>query len=330
MDPSPLLPAPSRLVHERGIPAFGMYQGTVGMLSWQPLTLAPWHRLTRKLHHKRWQYAAFAHDNYFIGVAVVDLGWCSTAFAYLFDRQKREVTASFSADGLPGLSAKIEDRAFGHARFCAGGGKLVFTREAGRMLLEVRTPALRIAAHITLAPEVPTLCAIAPANHLAHSTHKTGGLSVSGYADTNGSRYSLDGAIASLDASNGLLARHTAWRWASAHNHELGFNLQDGYMGDAENAIWLHGKLLRVGKVRFDYSPADPMAPWHIHSDDGLVDLRFTPEGIRSENKNLLIAASRYVQPIGTFSGVLLDPASGARHIVSALTGVTEDHASRW
>jgi hypothetical protein len=101
-------------------------------------------------------------------------------------------------------------------------------------------------------------------------------------------------------------------------------------MGDAENAIWLYGRLLRVGKVSFDYSSSDPMAPWSIHSDDGLLDLRFTPEGMRSENKNLLIAASRYVQPIGSFSGVLTDPASGARHIVDRLAGVTEDHASRW
>ena len=45
------------------------------------------------------------------------------------------------------------------------------------------------------------------------------------------------------------------------------------------------------------------MAAWQLRTEDGLLDLTFRPEGLRREDKNLLVAASRYVQPIGVFSG---------------------------
>ena len=325
-----LPPAPGQLVLEHGAPAFGMYQGIVGRLDWRPLRATRYQRLTRKLHHKRWQYAAIAHPDYFIGVAVVDVGWTSTAFAYLFDRQRRQIVAALSANGLPGLSARVQDRAFGDATFRAGRYRLVFVRTGSRLELTIQSPQLQLAAQIDLADMPPVLASIAPANWLAHSTHKTGGLNVSGTVDCLGRCYSLDGAVASLDYSNGLLARETRWRWASAHSLELGFNLQQGYMADAENAVWLHGRLIRVGPVEFDFDPQQPLQPWHIGDASGQLDLTFTPEGARSENKNLIIAASRYIQPIGRFNGQIIDPANGARHVVQDMTGVTEDHVSRW
>ena len=330
MDPSPLLPAPRQLVHERGIPAFGMYQGVIPHLNWHRLPLSPLARLTRKLHHKRWQYAALAHDACFAGIAVVDLGWSSAAFAWLFDRQAGREIAAFSATGLPG-GARLDDTAFGHAAFRSRAGRIAFSRDGDgdRVGVEVDSRTLKLAAHLLL-DDTPVLAAVAPANYLAHATHKSGGLEVVGFADATGQRFSLNGAVGSLDASNGLLARRTEWRWASAHDRGLGFNLQSGYMGDAENAVWLDGRLVRVGAAHFDYDPADPAAPWRIKSDDGVVDLVFTPEGLRREDRDLVIAASRYVQPIGTFSGVLRDPASGACRVVDRLCGVTEDHHSRW
>lgn len=325
-----LPPAPAKLVHERGIPAFGTYRGQIDHLSWQALQLSPWQRLLRPLHHKRWQYAALAHEHYFIGVAVVDVGWISTAFAYLFDRRQRCLLADFSADGLPLLSAQLEDRPFGDATFQRGGQRIAFRRAEQRLELTINTDGFKLAAHIALPAADQTLAVIAPANWQAHATHKSSALSVSGFAEAGGERFALDGASASLDASNGLLARETRWRWASAHAPGLGFNLQAGYMGDAENAVWLDGQLLPVAAAHFEYDATNPLAPWHIHTEDGAVDLQFHPEGARAENKDLFIAASRYIQPIGHFSGTLIHPETGRAYPVQQLAGVTEDHYSRW
>ena len=328
--PLPLPKAPATLVHERGVPAFGMYHGTVGTLSWRSLKAPLLKRLTRQLHHKRWQYAAISHADFFIGVAVVDTGWCGSAFAYVFDRQRRQIIASFSRNGLPLLSTQIENRSFGDATFRHGKSCIAFRRAEKRLELTINTAELQLAAHICLPAEQSVMTAIAPANWLAHATHKSSALAISGYVHCDRWQRDLADASASLDASNGLLARDTRWRWASAHSADIGFNLQAGYMADAENAVWFGGEPYRVGAAQFEFDPQQPLVPWHIHTKDGLLDLVFTPEGVRQDDKELFIAASHYVQPIGTFSGQITHPATGKVFFINGLTGITEDHHSRW
>ncbi|WP_434632218.1 DUF2804 domain-containing protein [Chromobacterium sp. CV08] len=325
-----LPPAPLRLTTAAGAAAFGAYQGIVPEADWRALALTPLQRLTRRLHHKRWQYVAIAAADFLIGAAAVDVGWNGTAFAYLFDRRAGRVAAAASANGMPGFGVSVAEQAFGDARFRFGGVDLRFARGGDALRLTLTSRELQLDATMDLAAMPPVLAAIAPANYLAHSTHKSGGLPVRGEARCAAGRFDLAGAVASLDHSNGLLARETRWLWASAHGRGLGFNLQQGYMGDAENAVWLDGRLFAVGPVVFDYDAGAPLKPWRIRSADGLVDLVFTPEGARREDKNLIVAASRYVQPIGRFDGALTDPADGARHRVEALAGVAEDHLSRW
>ena len=327
----PALPAaPDCLLDTRGLPRHGRYQGHIAHLDWQAMPLSLPQRLLRPLRHKRWQYLALTHADYVIGLAVVDVGWTGAAFAYLFDRCQGRLLADVAADGFPLHGAHIADQAFAAARFASRKLSVRFSPQERRLTVEVQSARLQLAAHLDLASTPPVLAAIAPANWLAHSTHKSGALHVSGFADCQGQRFSLDGAVASLDYSNGLLARDTDWRWASAHSPTLGFNLQQGYMGEAENAIWLQNQLYPLSAVRFDFDPQQPMHAWQICSEDGLLQLQFTPEGLREKNQNLLIASSRYIQAIGRFDGYLTDPRSGSRHVVQALCGVTEDHYARW
>jgi len=178
----------------------------------------------------------------------------------------------------------------------------------------------------------PTLLAVGPVAEggSVHATQKSGGLPLWGSVRCGAVGYSLDDGVASFDYSNGLLARETEWRWASAHSLDLGFNLQAGYFGAHENALWLDGQLYQLGRAHFDFNPDNPLAPWHVWTDDDLLDLHFRPEGARREDKNLWIAASRYIQPIGTFSGWVRASADSPKRIVAQLAGVTESHRSRW
>jgi hypothetical protein len=153
---------------------------------------------------------------------------------------------------------------------------------------------------------------------------------VTGWVEVDAQRWSLDRAVACLDASNGLLAHETAWRWACAHRIDLGFNLQQGYFGGQENALWLDRELIPLGAARFTLDPSQPLAPWHIETDDGLLDLTFRPEGARSQDRNLLLVASHYIQPVGTFEGQVRRSRSSPAVAVKGLLGVTEDHRSRW
>jgi hypothetical protein len=316
-----------------GQPAHGRYAGPITRIDWSGLRERPsW--LWRKLHHKRWHYVGLGHDEVFIGVAIVDLGWACSAFAYCFDRRRRRLLADWSQDGLPGLQAGVSDAPLEHARawFRGPGARLELRHQPDdSLLLHVRTRSLRIEARLDLEAMAPPLLAIGPIDDgVAHATQKTTALPVLGWAEAEGQRFDLDGAWAAVDASNGLLAHDTAWRWASAHRPDVGFNLQQGYFGNQENVLWLDGRPIALGAAHFEFDAARPLDRWRVRTEDGLLDLVFTPEGARAANKNLGFAASRYVQPVGTFAGLVRASKEATPRQVGNLLGVTEDHHSLW
>jgi hypothetical protein len=322
--------APQSVVGQDGMPAFGRYAGQAASFDWAGLS-APYRRSAwwRRFHHKRWHYVALACDELFCAVAIVDLGWTSTAFAYAFDRREGKIIASFSQDGIPGLSAQLADHAGAESRFRFLSKHITIGTRDGAQWLALRCGQFQIDAQF--AGTGPLLLAVGAVDGgSVHATQKSPGMALQGEVRIGARRFSLDGGVASIDYSNGLLARDTDWRWACGHSLALGFNLQAGYFGANENALWLDGKLIALGAARFDFDAANPMAPWQVSTADGLLELEFTPEGMRHEDKNLIIAASHYVQPIGSFSG-WVRPAPGAPMVViKQLPGVTEDHRSRW
>lgn len=318
--------APGAVVDAAGQPAFGRYAGQADSFDWAALA-APYRRSAwwRRFHHKRWHYLALACGDVFCAVAIVDLGWTSTAFAYAFDRRQRKLVAAFSQDGLPGLGTRLAGHVGGQSRFRFLSNRI--TIGAGR--LELRCGQFEIDARF--AGSAPLLLAVGAVDGgSVHATQKSGGMALLGELRIGARRTRLDGGVASVDYSNGLLARQTDWRWACAHGLGLGFNLQAGYFGASENALWLDGKIIPLAAAHFDFNGADPMAPWRISTADGLLDLQFTPEGMRREDRNLLIAASHYVQPIGTFSGWAKAAPGAPLLTINQLPGVTEDHRSRW
>ncbi len=340
---SMLPPTPAEIVCQ-GVPFYGRFAGRIDRIDWQDLR-GPHERswLWRRLHHKRWQYVGIGNDEVFIGVAIVDLGWMCTAFAYAFDRVRGELVADWRQDGLRAWQGGVSDQPVQGARAWFKGP---FARlrlqhgasgedgeAAGSDLLElsVRTRAMKVQVDLSLANAAPFLLGVGPVTGgLAHATQKSSALPVSGWLNVRGRRFDLSDAVACLDSSNGLLARNTDWRWACAHSPQVGFNLQQGYFGANENALWLDGQLIPLAAAHFEFDPEQPMAPWRVHTEDGLLDLVFTPEGARQEDRNLWIASSQYVQPVGTFSGTVRASLHAEVRQISGLLGVTEDHRSRW
>jgi hypothetical protein len=330
--------APASLVGADGQPLFGRFAGQAGPIDWGALA-APYARgrLWRRFHHKRWHYVALCTERVFCAVAIVDLGWASTAFAYAFDRNDGDMLANFSQDVIGGRAARLADHAGGSSRFDTAKSRIAIDAVgAGRYRLSLQCEFVEIDAEFGAGAgagpgTAPLLLASGPvAGGAVHATQKSTGLPLSGEVRTWREDYDLAGGVASFDYSNGLLARDTAWRWASAHTLEMGFNLQAGYFGGRENALWLDGELHALAPARFLYDSSDALSPWHIFTEDDLLELHFTPEGARRDNKKTLFAASRYVQPVGTFSGWVRGATDQPKRIVTQMMGVTEDHTSRW
>lgn len=328
-----ILPAaPTAMVGADGMPLLGRFAGQATRFDWA--RLAGSHArgaLWRRFHHKKWHYVALATEDVFCAVAIVDLGWISSCFAYAFDRKDEDMLANFSQEGLPGIAARVADHAGGRSTFKAKGTRIAIDSTGdGRYSLELKSPYLEIDAQFG-PPTAPLLLAAGPVDGgSVHATQKSSGMPLTGEARLWRGEYTLDGGVASFDYSNGLLARHTAWRWASGHSLDLGFNLQAGYFGANENALWLDGQVHPLAAAHFIYDRHDPLSSWHIFTEDDLLELFFTPEGARRQDKNLVVAASRYLQPIGTFSGWVRAGVDQPKRVVSKLAGVTEDHTSKW
>jgi hypothetical protein len=331
-----LLAAPPATNVRDGQPATGRYAGLLPEFDWSGLS-GEFRRsgLWRRFHHKRWQYVAFWGEELFMGVAVVNLGWSSSAFAYVFDRASRKLVADLSFTSLSGKAASVSDRPGegALAEFRSRRAQLRFAGTApGRYQLSVTAPGLTVEAEIDASAAPPMLLALGPIpkGGCAHGTQKSTALKAGGSVTVGEQRYDLSRTVAVLDYSNGLLARDTAWRWASAHDTGIGFNLQQGYFGGHENVLWLDGQLIPLGSARFDYDRSRPSAPWRIFTDDKLLSLTFVAEGARAEHKNLLVASSEYVQPVGHFSGWVKTAPDAPPREVSRLLGVAEDHRAKW
>jgi hypothetical protein len=317
--------APATPLAPDGTPAFGAYQGMCRLVSWDGLHAAPG-PVWRFLHHKKWHYVSIAGPDLVFALAVVNLGWVGSAFAYVFDRKARELLTNLSWTGLPPL---VADRPGDGALSTATGRGMHLRLErpegSATWKLHVRWKDLSADATLDAAAAAPTLCAVAPIEGgIANCTHKTPCLPAKGTISVGERSFALDGHTGALDHTVGLLARDTRWKWVSAAGPDLALNLVSGFNGPVENAVWRGGVLHKVGAAEILYEPTTPSAPWRIRTDDDAVDLVFTPEGERSENKDLVVAVSRYVQPFGTFRGKLLGEE------IDGLVGVTEDHVARW
>ena len=155
-------------------------------------------------------------------------------------------------------------------------------------------------------------------------TRKQGGVPVRGSVRIGDRRHEID-ACGVVDESAGYHARHTAWKWSAgvgvaADGRAVAWNLVTG-IHDApeasERTVWVDGRPHEVGPVRFHALDG-------IEFGEGGV-LSFREEATREQDDDLLIFASSYEQPFGTFSGTL----PGVGELRQGF-GVMERHDVRW
>jgi uncharacterized protein DUF2804 len=145
-------------------------------------------------------------------------------------------------------------------------------------------------------------------------------LRVTGLLTLEGRTLALD-APGLLDDSAGYHARRTAWEWSAgagvtADGERVVWNLVAGVHDapiESERTVWIDGAAVEVGPVVF------------AEGLDAVGDLQFTPEAERVRRDDLLLIASDYRQPFGTFTGTLPDGTELARGY-----GVMERHRARW
>ena len=330
---SQLPPAPAHLAGEDGAPRTGLFKGSVGDAAFGALK-APYAPsfLERRLIEKKWQYLFVATGEMMLSLAIVDTGYLSTGICAVFDRGSRRLLANENPV-LPPLAARLaEAPADGaSARLIGPGLRATIQRAGGKIAVRASWAHTDVDLNLDASAAPAPLTAIAPVGGPGRFdfTQKTVLVPAEGEVRCGNARFVVDGELAGLDYTHGLLARETAWRWAfatgRAASRRVAFNFSEGFLqGEGENAVWIDGDPQPAGKVSFTFDGSAPLSQWRIRSEDGRVDLVFQPEGYRAQTIDLKLILSKYLQPFGTFSGRLLDAQ------VDGLAGVTEDHATRW
>lgn len=272
------------------------------------------------LRLKTWQYVAVASEEAFISAAIVDLGYAGLAFATAYDRQTGE-EASF--ERLVPFARGFQvapDLASGASTYVRGHERLRFANDPRRFTIHL--PEFQ--ADVEVDAGSPWQASWPIGSKGKNETLKDMGSSCLGRLTLRERRRSLDG-FAMVDWTRGKPARKTQWRWAcgtaKAGGQVLAWNLRTGFDDpeQVENALWVAGMPRHAGPVRIE--PGSDGAPWRIVTDE--LDLRFEPHGMRREDRNLLLVASRYQQPWGRYHGTFLgQPLEGY--------GVVEDHWALW
>lgn len=163
-------------------------------------------------------------------------------------------------------------------------------------------------------------------------THKVA-YPASGSITVGDRTYSFDSSrdIAILDEHRTFLPYRTTWLWGT-----FAAITPDGVIGanfaqrpvvqgtEEESCLWITPSACEpLSDITFQQASNDPLAPWHITSADGRLDVTFTPEDRKDVKHQLVVASIDYWQLVGTYTGTV------AGHEVKNVHGVCESMRAR-
>ena len=112
----------------------------------------------------------------------------------------------------------------------------------------------------------------------------------------------------------------------------IGFSVGHGSEDTSEvteNAFFVDGRLNKLDQITFHIPPSDWLSPWHFNSNDGRLDMAFTPQQERTDRRRILFHSFARRQFCGTFSGgAVLD--DGSRVSFGNVTGFAERVKTRF
>lgn len=302
--------------------AFGSFHGALAPVKWG----ADMGRVTRRLRAKSWLYLAAVSDDVWLSLAILRTGYAANILGYAFDRKSGRMIFEKTVVAPTPLCRVTSDV---HAPGIIAQYTALKVERAGSDV-SVRGLYGKLACDFTLdesvAPQGIVACAELGGG-LVNATEKRALLGVEGTIVVDGRRFDLTGGVGGWDYTNGLLPRHTKWRWAFGLGRDLGFNLVQGFVGEAECALFERGadgskKVIGLAEPRFEFDRERPGDPWKIVGEG--TDLRFEVGAVHRQDTNLVVVRSRFLQPVGHFYGTI----GGQK--VDGMPGVVEDQDVVW
>jgi hypothetical protein len=286
---------------------------------------------------KEWHYVSFTTDQWYVAVGLVQLGYVANLFSYAVDRLEKRPAIEYGALSFLGRALRFAPSSVrGTSTWRSRAASVTIDARDGwdiELDIPLGEERLRGRAHIEARDSLAMLHRLGP-RRVAY-THKAAGWPASGRLQLGTRPIGLDGALGASDWTRSQASRVTEWKWASLSGFvdggtSIGLNLSAQVYDDErghsmENALWIDGKVRRLGGVRF-VVPSNPSSEnWAVRSIDGdEVELEFEPLGAREERTNLGAVRTEFVQPYGHFVGRVHG------YDVTGCFGVVETHLAVW
>jgi len=274
----------------------------------------------RRLRLKEWIGFTLVHPELYSSLVVQDAQYLASSEIYAFDRRSGELHehASTARGGSVGLPSSLSGSACVYSR---PGYEIAyeFGPDDGFHVILINIAASRRAPGII--GEL-TLHGGAASPPLSVSSRLPGGrmythkamFPVAGTLRVGAAEFSFDPTrdLAILDEHKSFLPRHTRWLWGTFGRIGIDGSAGANFVSrpelrdePEESCIWTPLAAEPLSDVSFAPASTDPMAPWHIWSADGRLDVVFEPEGRKQVKHQLVVAAIDYFQLCGRYSGQL-------------------------
>lgn len=328
--------AGNSLIGKAGRPVFGLYKRPLEDLSIKGYRPHGEQKVNAKPgNFKKWFFGGAVSADFVFGAAIVNIGYLSNFFSYVFDRKVKKIIEMSALSPLAIGTSFQGSAAGGKAVFKSAGVKADFNFTGDKIELNIDTPKIRADLKYTRMKE--PLCLVSRIGLKGFNyTEKESSAAVEGVIKSGGVEYAAgQDAFGIIDFTAGVLSRKTFWNWASGagradSGEKIAFNLSQGVneTGFTENAFWINGSMVKVDTVDFVYDDRRHLSEWEIRSYDGKVKLFFTAEGERKADIKTGFMSSFFHQPFGFFKGILSD--GNKQYEIREAYGFTEEHEAVW
>ena len=286
--------------------------------------LWPWPRWLKNWRLKEWEHFALVNDQYYLSVALFDAKSLGLAQVCVYSR--KDGALYFYERRTPPWKLSLPPNILeSQAAYRSPGFSLEFQNalDAGYIGIDIAIEASKgrppIAGRFrcleSLGDSEPIVVCLPLPNQGAMYSHKyTCPIEGSMTLDQTHVDFLPQRSYGLIDIHQGYYPLVMKWHWATGGSREpdgrlIGFNLTDNQVEDQhaynENCVWRDGRLSLLPPVTFEFDRRDHRKPWAIRDREGMVELTFEPEVVRTIDVNALLLENRYRAPFGAFHGRL-------------------------
>ena len=342
-------PTPEKMVEKNGTINFGTFRTPFRNANILEAPLySPSHKVPafwKKFRLKEWQHFGIVTPTHYFGMVIFDAKFMGISFFYAYDRIENK-RFEHSMQGVSRVAGQVYDdscefKKKGYSlrfenRLKDGYHKIIIDIEGKKNLPSVKGE-IKVFEDLN---NIEPLVQVSPVTQFRpFYTHKVAA-PAEGIIKLGTKEIILNRKqdIALLDEQKTYYPYSSFWKWSTAAGYSeygelLAFNLCQNMITDDEdfneNCMWVDGKIYCLKAARFKFEKDNVMRPWEIRTEDGSMDLIFTPSGERAEKISVGLIYSDFHQPFGMYNGRFKDE-NNRIYPLANLFGLAEHHVTRY